>query len=53
MGDVIFPRPATGRGRQHRRGDLDLTEGDREFVVKGRIYRDGTNEYSLNGKIVA
>ncbi|NLT24318.1 MAG: AAA family ATPase [Syntrophorhabdus sp.] len=52
MGDVIFHGSNGKRPVNIAEVTLDLTEGDREFVVKRRIYRDGTNEYSLNGKIV-
>ncbi len=52
MGDVIFHGSNGKRPVNIAEVTLDLTEGDREFVVKRRIYRDGTNEYLLNGKIV-
>lgn len=52
MGDVIFHGSNGKRPVNIAEVTLDLTEGDREFIVKRRIYRDGTNEYSLNGKIV-
>jgi chromosome segregation protein len=52
MGDVIFHGSNGKRPVNIAEVALDLTEGDKEFIVKRRIYRDGTNEYSLNGKIV-
>ena len=52
MGDVIFHGSNGKRPVNIAEVTLDLTEGDKEFIVKRRIYRDGTNEYSLNGKIV-
>ncbi|MHB8109211.1 MAG: chromosome segregation protein SMC [Syntrophorhabdaceae bacterium] len=52
MGDVIFHGSNGKRPVNIAEVTLDLTEADREFIVKRRIYRDGTNEYSLNGKIV-
>ncbi|MDD3845020.1 MAG: chromosome segregation protein SMC [Syntrophorhabdaceae bacterium] len=52
MGDVIFHGSNGKRPVNIAEVTLDLTEDDREFIVKRRIYRDGTNEYSLNGKIV-
>ncbi len=52
MGDVIFHGTNGKRPVNIAEVTLDLTEGPAEFVVKRRIYRDGTNEYSLNGKIV-
>ncbi len=52
MGDVIFHGSNGKRPVNIAEVTLDLTEGPTEFIVKRRIYRDGTNEYSLNGKIV-
>ena len=52
MGDVIFHGSNGKRPVNIAEVTLDLTEGATEFIVKRRIYRDGTNEYSLNGKIV-
>ncbi len=52
MGDVIFHGTNGKRPVNIAEVTLDLTEGPQEFIVKRRIYRDGTNEYSLNGKIV-
>ncbi len=52
MGDVIFHGTNGKRPVNIAEVTLDLTEGQTELVVKRRIYRDGTNEYSLNGKIV-
>lgn len=52
MGDVIFHGTNGKRPVNIAEVTLDLTEGPTELVVKRRIYRDGTNEYYLNGKIV-
>ena len=52
MGDVIFHGTNGKRPVNIAEVTLDLTDGAAEFIVKRRIYRDGTNEYSLNGKIV-
>jgi chromosome segregation protein len=52
MGDVIFHGTNGKRPVNIAEVTLDLTEGQTELIVKRRIYRDGTNEYSLNGKIV-
>ncbi len=52
MGDVIFHGSNGKRPVNIAEVTLDLTEGDKELIVKRRIYRDGTGEYSLNGKIV-
>ena len=52
MGDVIFHGSNGKRPVNIAEVTLDLTEGPTEFIVKRRIYRDGTNEYFLNGKIV-
>ncbi len=52
MGDVIFHGSNGKRPVNIAEVTLDLTEGNTEFIVKRRIYRDGTNEYFLNGKMV-
>jgi chromosome segregation protein len=52
MGDVIFHGTNGKKPVSIAEVTLDLTEGPTELIVKRRIYRDGTNEYSLNGKIV-
>jgi len=52
MGDVIFHGSNGKRPVNIAEVSLDLTDGSREINVKRRIYRDGTNEYYLNGSIV-
>lgn len=52
MGDVIFHGSNGKRPVNMAEVSLELTDGDKDLVVKRRIYRDGTNEYFLNGNIV-
>jgi chromosome segregation protein len=52
MGDVIFHGSNGKRPVNIAEVSIDLTDGSRELNVKRRIYRDGTNEYYLNGNIV-
>ncbi|HVN98086.1 MAG TPA: chromosome segregation protein SMC [Syntrophorhabdaceae bacterium] len=52
MGDVIFHGSNGRRPVNIAEVSLDLTDGDKDLVVKRRIYRDGTNEYFLNGNLV-
>jgi chromosome segregation protein len=52
MGDVIFHGSNGKRPVNIAEVSIDLTDGSRDLNVKRRIYRDGTNEYYLNGNIV-
>jgi len=52
MGDVIFHGSNGKRPVNIAEVTLELTDGDKDLVVKRRIYRDGMNEYSLNGNPV-
>lgn len=52
MGDVIFHGSNGKRPVNLAEVSIDLTDGSRDLNVKRRIYRDGTNEYYLNGNIV-
>jgi chromosome segregation protein len=52
MGDVIFHGSNGKRPVNMAEVSLELTDGDKDLVVKRRIYRDGTNEYFLNGNMV-
>ncbi|MBP6941709.1 MAG: AAA family ATPase [Syntrophorhabdaceae bacterium] len=52
MGDVVFHGSNGKRPVNIAEVSVDLTDGSREINVKRRIYRDGTNEYYLNGNIV-
>jgi len=52
MGDVIFHGSNGKRPVNIAEVSLELSDGDKDLVVKRRIYRDGTNEYFLNGNMV-
>ncbi|HEX2964328.1 MAG TPA: AAA family ATPase, partial [Syntrophorhabdaceae bacterium] len=52
MGDVIFHGSNGKRPVNIAEVTLELTDGDKDVAVKRRIYRDGTNEYFLNGNAV-
>lgn len=52
MGDVIFHGSNGKRPVNIAEVAIELSDGDKDFTVKRRIYRDGLNEYFLNGKIV-
>lgn len=52
MGDVIFHGSNGKRPVNIAEVSLELTDGDKDLVVKRRIYRDGVNEYFLNGNPV-
>ena len=52
MGDVIFHGSNGKRPVNIAEVALELSDGDKDFVVKRRIYRDGLNEYYLNGNLV-
>jgi chromosome segregation protein len=49
MGDVIFHGSNGRRPVNIAEVSIELTDIDKEYIIKRRIYRDGTNEYSLNG----
>ncbi|MBA4389588.1 MAG: hypothetical protein C0399_01450 [Syntrophus sp. (in: bacteria)] len=52
MGDVIFHGTNGKRPVNIGEVSLELTDGEKDLVVKRRIYRDGVNEYFLNGNMV-
>ena len=52
MGDVIFHGSNGKRPVNIGEVSLELTDGEKDLVVKRRIYRDGVNEYFLNGNLV-
>lgn len=52
MGDVIFHGSNDKRPVNIGEVSLELTDGEKDLVVKRRIYRDGVNEYFLNGNMV-
>ncbi len=52
MGDVIFHGSNGRKPVNIAEVTLDLSDGEKELSVKRRIYRDGVNEYFLNGNPV-
>ncbi len=52
MGDVIFHGSNGKRPVNIAEVTLDLSEGGKDLAIKRRIYRDGSNEYYLNGNPV-
>ncbi len=52
MGDVIFHGSNGRRPVNIAEVSIELADLDKEYVIKRRIYRDGTNEYLLNGSQV-
>jgi chromosome segregation protein len=52
MGDVIFHGSNGKRPVNIAEVAIELSDGNKDFIVKRRIYRDGSNEYYLNGTLV-
>jgi chromosome segregation protein len=52
MGDVIFHGSNAKKQVNMAEVTLGLMNEEREYAIKRRIYRDGTNEYYLNGDMV-
>jgi len=52
MGDVIFHGSNGKRPVNIAEVTIELTDGGNDVAVKRRIYRDGANEYYLNGSLV-
>ena len=52
MGDVIFHGSTAKKQVNMAEVTMGLTNDGREYAVKRRIYRDGTNEYYINGNPV-
>ncbi|MCX5805402.1 MAG: AAA family ATPase [Proteobacteria bacterium] len=52
MGDVIFHGSDGKRPVNIAEVAIELSDGNKDFIVKRRIYRDGLNEYYLNGTLV-
>lgn len=52
MGDVIFHGSNGRRPVNIAEVSVELEDMDKEYTIKRRIYRDGVNEYLLNGKQV-
>ena len=49
MGDVIFHGSNGRRPVNMAEVTLNLVAAEREYAIKRRIFRDGTNEYYING----
>jgi chromosome segregation protein len=52
MGDVIFHGSNAKKQVNVAEVTLGLMNQEKEYAIKRRIYRDGTNEYYINGSIV-
>ena len=52
MGDVIFHGSNGKRPVNIAEVAIELSDNNKDFIVKRRIYRDGSNEYYLNGTLV-
>ena len=52
MGDVIFHGSNGRKPVNLAEVTLNLTDGGQDISIKRRIYRDGVNEYCINGEIV-
>jgi len=52
MGDVIFHGSSARKQVNMAEVTMGLMNEEKEYAIKRRIYRDGTNEYYLNGDIV-
>ncbi len=52
MGDVIFHGSNAKKPVNMAEVTMGLTNEEKEYAVRRRIYRDGTNEYYINGDIV-
>ncbi len=52
MGDVIFHGSNGKRPVNVAEVAVDFFDGQKEVAIKRRIYRDGTNEYYMNGTLV-
>lgn len=52
MGDVIFHGSNGRRPVNIAEVSVELEDADRQYIIKRRIYRDGVNEYLLNGNQV-
>jgi chromosome segregation protein len=52
MGDVIFHGSSAKKQVNVAEVTIGLMNEEREYSVKRRIYRDGTNEYFINGDLV-
>ena len=52
MGDVIFHGSSAKKQVNMAEVTMGLMNEEKEYAIKRRIYRDGTNEYSINGETV-
>ena len=52
MGDVIFHGSSAKKQVNMAEVTMGLMNEEKEYAIKRRIYRDGTNEYSINGEAV-
>ena len=52
MGDVIFHGSNAKKQVNMAEVTMGLMNEEREYAIKRRIYRDGTNEYYINGDMV-
>jgi chromosome segregation protein len=52
MGDVIFHGSGSKKQVNMAEVTMGLTNSEKEYVIKRRIYRDGTNEYYINNDLV-
>ena len=52
MGDVIFHGSAARKQVNMAEVAIGLMNEEKEYAIKRRIYRDGTNEYYINGETV-
>jgi chromosome segregation protein len=52
MGDVIFHGSNGRKSVNLAEVTLSLTDGAQDISIKRRIYRDGVNEYYINGELV-
>jgi chromosome segregation protein len=52
MGDVIFHGSNGKRPVNIAEVAVELSDGEKDLTIKRRIYRDGSNEYYMNGNPV-
>jgi chromosome segregation protein len=52
MGDVIFHGSDSKKQVNMAEVTMGLQKDEAEYAIRRRIYRDGTNEYYLNGELV-
>ncbi len=52
MGDVIFHGSSARKQVNMAEVTMGLMNEEKEYAIKRRIYRDGTNEYYINGEMV-